>query len=238
MACRVGSHSHGTHDPKPGSIDDTDFMLVVLPPVERLLGLSKWEHWTMQQDELDVVAYSLEKYVRLVLKANPNVVGTLWLRDEDYLFRSFPFKMLQEQRHRFSSMEAYNAFAGYAYAQLKRLEGGACRGYMGAKRKELVKQFGYDPKNASHLIRLYRMGIEFVQTGTLNVFRPDAEELKTIKRGKWSLEQVRREADRLEAQMQAAKETSPLPKQPDYLWAEEFLVNVQRKKIAGFGMPL
>src|SRR5207249_9070807 len=38
------------------------------------LGLPRWEHWRMQQDELDVVIYSLEKAVRLLLKSNPNIV--------------------------------------------------------------------------------------------------------------------------------------------------------------------
>jgi len=34
-------------------------------------------------------------------------------------------------------------------------------GYMGKKRRELVMRVGYDAKNAAHLIRLLRMGIEF-----------------------------------------------------------------------------
>jgi len=58
-------------------------------------------------------------------------------------------------------------------------------GYMGKKRRELVRRVGYDAKNAAHLIRLLRMGIEFLTEGTLYVERPDAAELLDIKRGVW-----------------------------------------------------
>lgn len=231
MACQVGSQSHGTYEPSSDNLDDTDYMLVVLPPTHRLLGLARWDHWVFQQDELAVVAYSLDKYIRLLLKSNPNVFGTLYLRDDDYIFRSLPFKHLQDNRHRLESLRAYPAFAGYAYSQLKRLQNGAYQGYMGAERKALVERFGYDPKNAAHLIRLYRMGIEFVGTGKLQVYRPDREELKAIKRGEWSLERVQQEAARLEQAMFAAKTTSPLPEAPQSFWVEQFLVNTQTEQV-------
>ena len=44
-------------------------------------------------------------------------------------------------------------------------------GYMGQKRRELVRRVGYDDKNAAHLIRLLRMGIEFLTEGTIYVER-------------------------------------------------------------------
>jgi len=42
---------------------------------------------------------------------------------------------------------------------------------MGKKRRELVMRVGYDSKNAAHLIRLLRMGIEFLTEGTMYVER-------------------------------------------------------------------
>ena len=72
----MGSHSHGTYLPPedPNAVDDIDLMGFVVPPIEYHLGLPRWEHWTLQVDELDVVLYSLEKAVRLLLKSNPNIV--------------------------------------------------------------------------------------------------------------------------------------------------------------------
>ena len=37
------------------AIDDIDLMGFVVPPMRFHLGLPRWEHWRMQQDELDVV---------------------------------------------------------------------------------------------------------------------------------------------------------------------------------------
>lgn len=39
---------------------------------------------------------------------------------------------------------------------------------MGEKRKQLVAKHGYDTKNASHLIRLLRMGMEFLTVEEIN----------------------------------------------------------------------
>ena len=83
--------------------------------------------------------------------------------------------MRQERVHR--------SFNGYAVAQMRKMESGVYKGYMGDKRRSLVERFGYDTKNASHLIRLLRQGAEFLRDGELYVLRHDASELVAIKRG-------------------------------------------------------
>jgi hypothetical protein len=90
------------------------------------------------------------------------------------------------------------------------------QGYMGAKRKTIVENFGYDTKNAAHLIRLLRMGIEFLTDGELYVEREDAAQLLDIKRGLWTLEQVKAESDRLFKLAEEAYVRSSLPKAPDF----------------------
>ncbi len=101
------------------------------------------------------------------------------------------------------------------------------RAYMGAKRKELVQRYGYDCKNAAHSVRLLRMGIEFLETGELNVYRTaDADELRAIKRGLWTLEQVKHEVDRLSERIAAARDRSPLPEEPDTVLAETLLIDI------------
>ncbi|HET8712320.1 MAG TPA: nucleotidyltransferase domain-containing protein [Gemmatimonadales bacterium] len=72
----MGSHSHGTYiPPEEPEIDDVDLMGFLVPPLQYHIGLPRWEHWRLQVDELDVVIYSLDKAVRLLLKSNPNIVG-------------------------------------------------------------------------------------------------------------------------------------------------------------------
>ena len=283
----MGSHSHGTYLPpeEPTAVDDVDLMGFVVPPLEFHLGLPRWQHWTLQVDELDVVLYSLEKAVRLLLKSNPNIVGLLWLRESEYVHQHPAFGELRARRDIFSSQAAAEAFAGYAADQLKRMEAfdldrmaeyealtsaiarqGPLRevleadaqklrhiaahwglsdamltrfrklhrehfsGYMGEKRKAMVRKYQYDVKNAAHLIRLLRMGSEFIVSGNLQVYRTsDADELKVIKRGGWTLDQVKAEAERLFTGVEVARARSPLPPGPDATAANELLIAMHRR---------
>jgi uncharacterized protein len=228
-AAYMGSTSHNTYVPKdnPDSIDDVDIMGVVVPPPRLVAGLKTWEHWTLQKEELDVVLYAARKFAGLLLKSNPNVVGLLWLRPEHYLYVHPAFQALIDNRSVFTSKTAHAAFAGYASAQVKKIESGVFMGYMGAKRKELVARHGYDAKMAAHAIRLLRMGTEFLETGELKVYRDeDAEEIRSIKRGEWTLERVKQEAERGFERARAAYEKSPLPDRPDFAKAEQLLMDL------------
>ena len=70
-----------------------------------------------------------------------------------------------ENRQLFSTKKAHAAFVGYAYGQLRRMKHFVFQGYMGAKRKAIVDKLSYDSKNASHAIRIFRMGIEMMREG-------------------------------------------------------------------------
>jgi hypothetical protein len=109
----------------------------------------------------------------------------------------------------------------------------ACEGYMGQKRKQLVERFGYDTKNAAHLIRLLRMAIEFLNESVFYVQREsDATQLLDIKMGKWTLEQVKAEADRLFQRAEAAYDKSTLPAQPDMAKINELTVSIVSRHFA------
>ena len=226
MACYVGSISHGTNL-NEHSLDDVDMMAIIVPPITNVVGMKEWTHDTIMVDELDVVFYSVRKYMGLLIKANPNVVGTLFLEENMYMWRSRPWhKWMVPNRSMFSTMEAYGSFCGYASSQLARLQRGVYHGYMGEERKALVDKYGYDIKNAAHVIRLYRMGIEYLESGNLQVFRPDREELKAIKRGEWTLEQVLEEAGRLDEKIKKVRDTSNLPESVDVKVIDDLLVKI------------
>jgi predicted nucleotidyltransferase len=103
--------------------------------------------------------------------------------------------------------------------------------YMGEKRRGLVEEFGYDVKNAAHMIRLLRMGVEFLKRGTLTVDRTgiDADEIKEIKTGKWSLEDVINEGKRWEYELQRAFAETDLPRKPDFDAANQLCTKLIRK---------
>lgn len=105
-------------------------------------------------------------------------------------------------------------------------------GYLGDKRKHLVLAHGYDAKNAAHCIRLLRMAKEFLATGEMTVFRvADRDELLDIKAGKWKLEDVKALAEQLFAEVRAARDTSPLPEEPDREGAERLVVEIVKEAI-------
>lgn len=225
---RVGSHSHGTHVPPedPAGVDDTDLMVVVIPPPEYVLGLKKFEHASFKHGQWDVVIYEWSKWLRMLMKQNPNVVGTLWLEPEDayYPRLNHNLEVLIQQRDRMLSREMYNSFVGYARGQMHKMVHCAHQGYMGAKRKALVEQHGYDTKNAAHLIRLLDMAVDCLRTGTLTVRRSNAEFLKQIKRGDYNRAVIEGLAEVMFINAKDALENSPLREYPDEVFVNHTIV--------------
>ena len=210
-----GSIAHGMYVPKedPDSIDDKDAMAVVIPSVEHYFGLKEWGSRgtkEIKHDEWDIVTYELRKIVSLLAKGNPNVLSLLWLDPTMYITRTLLGQRLIDNRRLFATRSVYHSFSGYAYGHLHRMTHFKFEGYMGQKRKQLVERYGYDTKNAAHLIRLLRMGIEFLNEGELYVMRKDATQLLEVKKGEWSLEQVKTEADHLFKRAENAYDRSKL----------------------------
>lgn len=215
--CYRGSIAHGTYIPNsnPSSIDDKDIFGVAISTAEYFFGLKSFEQFERKQDYWDVLIYDFRKFVRLLTKANPNMMQVLWTPKHHFLKCDWQFERLRDNRHLFVSKTLYKAFCGYSYEQLHTMENMAYKGYMGKKRKQLVDKFGYDCKNAQHLIRLLRQGIEFLKTGELIVERPDRNELIQIKMGQWSIEKVKREASALFKIMEEVYNETKLPDKPD-----------------------
>ena len=226
-----GSIAHGTFVPSddPLSIDDKDTMAICVPPPDYYIGLRQFGSRGTQEiirGEWDVVVYEARKAFSLLAKGNPNVLSLLWLPEHLWIKRAPAGRLLLDSRHLFVGKHVYDAFVGYASAQMQKMERGAYRGYMGDKRRALVEQFGYDTKNASHMIRLLRQGIEFLATGEVQVERPDAAELLAIKRGEWDIDRVRGEAATLFEQAKEALVRSDLPSRPDHDAINELCVRV------------
>lgn len=223
-----GSIAHGTYEPSsnPLSFDDKDIMGVFVPPLEHYFGLERKEHHEVFIKEWDAVSYELVKFVSLLLKSNPNVLSLLWLAPVNYIYKNHIGERLIQNRNLFVTKEAFHSFNGYAWGQLKRMTHFKFEGYMGEKRKSLVEKFGYDTKNASHLIRLLEMGIEYLTDGSLNVQRTNATKLLSIKHGEWTLEQVQKEAERLFALSQESYVRSKLPSKVDRAKVNELLISL------------
>jgi len=226
-----GSIAHGMYVPQndPNCIDDKDVMSVCIPPLDYYLGLKEFGNKGTREimiDEWDIVIYEFKKFINMLIQGNPNVLSMLWLEGKHYIKLTNAGQKLIDNRNLFVGRHVYRSFTGYAYGQLHRMTHSACNGYMGAKRKQLVDKFGFDVKNASHLIRLLRMSIEFLKDGELYIKREDAPQLLEIKRGEWSLDKVKAEADRLFKLAEDAYLHSSLPKGPDVGAINELCIEI------------
>lgn len=134
----AGSRAFGVHHPD----SDVDVKGVAVPPAAWLHGcMRQFEQATAAEDiaafgadlgadERDVVArtklegtvFDLRKFMRLAAEANPNILEVLFCRDEEVRLVTAVGQRLRAGRALFLSARARHTFAGYATAQLKRIE--------------------------------------------------------------------------------------------------------------------
>jgi len=233
-----GSVAHNTYipDTEPNSTDDIDLMGVYMAPKEYYVGLGYGKIYRKAVekfiDKWDTVSYEFRKFIHLLLKSNPNILSLLWVIPQHYLEIEDPIhkawgKMLVDNRDCFTSRKIYKSFTGYAKDEFKAMTKHERKGYMGKKRKALIKKYGYDVKNASHLIRLLKMEIEYLDNGELKIFREeDARLLKDIKTGKWTLTDVIKYSDKLFKDAKKAYKYTNLPEEPNTKKIEELVMDI------------
>jgi predicted nucleotidyltransferase len=225
-----GSRAYGTHT----ATSDTDHRGVALPPVRWLVGFPPGDGSSLTSEHKtaanDTVVHALEKFCRLALRANPNMLEVLFCRDAEVVHLTETGAELRAMRHAFLSRQAYDSFSGYALGQLRRMGNHHTRhGAHG----QLIEQHGYDTKNAMHLIRLLRMAAELLRDGELHVYRSDSDFLLGIRAGWYSATQVQAMAEDLDAQCLAARDSSPLPEHPERERVEHWLMGVQTRWVNG-----
>jgi len=94
-----------------------------------------------------------------------------------------------------------------------------------SKRCEYIKQYGFDTKYSYHIIRLCLESQQILETGNLDL-RRDSDILKSIRRGEWTEEQVRKFfSDSEESMRKLYDESTAVPHSPDEAAIKELLVN-------------
>lgn len=95
------------------------------------------------------------------------------------------------------------------------------------KRAYLEEQFGYDTKHACHLVRLLRIGVEVLRDGVYNVYRNDAEELKSILNGSWSYDELLKYSDHMNFKIKQLIKTTSLPNNVDVEKTAKLIMQIQ-----------
>lgn len=116
-----GSHAYGMNI--EGS--DVDIRGIASLRPENILGTTLFEQFI--EEKTDTVIYGLTKMFNLLLNVNPNTIEILGCKPEHYLYLNDIGKEILDNKHLFLSKKCIGAFAGYAGAQLARLENYVCR---------------------------------------------------------------------------------------------------------------
>lgn len=225
----VGSTVHGLH--LPGT-DDRDEMGICIEPMEKIVGLQNFEQYIhrdqpegvpSQPGDLDLVVYSLRKYIRLAAAGNPTILILLFAPP---IYSNEWGKELIANSHIFASRLAGQRFLGYLKAQKERMLG--TRGQMRVTRTELIEKHGYDTKYAMHMVRLGYQGMEYLRTGklTLPIPEPARTVCMNIRLGKIGFLKLLDHVEFLENEIKKLIEASPLPRVPDFKKIDQLLVNL------------
>ncbi len=118
LVTRAGSHAYGTALPT----SDLDFKGVAIPPPEYFLGFVKKFEQAEQRQPYDATVYDIRKYFNLAADCNPSIIESMFVDEEDVIYKTDAGITLRKHARLFLSKKAKHTFSGYAYSQLKRIQ--------------------------------------------------------------------------------------------------------------------
>lgn len=125
MTCRSGSHLYGTTT----LTSDTDFVSIFIPKKSYILGLDRVEQISLgtkksnekrvnNSSDCDHTAYTLRRFIELLLKNNINIIELLFAKEKQSLVvTSDIFTQLQNMSSIIISKLVFKSFFGYACSQ-------------------------------------------------------------------------------------------------------------------------
>lgn len=211
----VGSRAFGLSNES----SDEDRRGVYLPPADWHWSLSKPpEQVEFFTDGVEEVDWEIEKFVRLALQANPNILETLW--SPAVLHADETGTELRALRGAFLSLHLYKTYSGYVLSQFRLMQKGH------------DEKGTFKPKHAMHLIRLLHSGIHALTDGEIRVdVAEHRDELLAIRAGRLSFDEVRNRALELDRLFQEAFTRSALPEKPDTDRVNRFLIAARRRRV-------
>lgn len=185
---------------------------------------NQWQQHHVEDKEAakvyDFSIYSIVKYFDLCMDNNPNMIDSLFTPDFCVLHITAVGQMVRDNRTIFLHKGAWHKFRGYAYSQMHKAE---IKNPVG-KRGEEKASLGYDAKYVYHLVRLMDEIHQILEHGDINLLRAK-EQLKAIRRGETTLEDVKRWFSEREQELDRLCQSSKLRKEPDEDRIKELLLN-------------
>jgi predicted nucleotidyltransferase len=177
--CIVGSHLYGTNT--EGS--DLDLRGFNFMPKEFLLGVKKFEQHQNLTEKDDIIVWSAEKFVRMLINGSTIAFEMLFCPANMTLRRSTPTEILLRNTNVFISARVIKSILGYAQHEWRKTLGEVTRD-LGEKRKKHIKEKGYSYKNTYHALRILQTGIDLGEYGLVTFPVSGCGFLKALKTGK------------------------------------------------------
>jgi predicted nucleotidyltransferase len=211
--CIVGSRAYGLEEDN----SDVDRRGIYLPLADlewSLLGVPE----QLERQETQECYWELEKFLRLALRANPNVLECLYT---PLVEEASPLaEELLGMRDCFLTKQVYQTYNGYVMSQFKKLG------------QDLRNKGAIRWKHAMHLVRLLLSGIAILTEGAVPVrVEEHRDHLLAIRRGKVSWQEVNAWRKELHHAFDEAWAKTKLPEHPDYDRVNSFLVKARRSRI-------
>jgi uncharacterized protein len=162
--------------------------------------------------EYDLQIFSIVKYFQLLMENNPNMIDSIFTPISCVLHSTQIGNLVRENRKIFLHKGAWHKFKGYAYSQIHKME--IKTPQKGSKRADLIEIFGFDIKFAYHVVRLVNEVEQILTEQDIDLQRNN-EQLKAIRRGEWTPEQIKVFFTEKEKSLEAVYHTSTLPYKPD-----------------------
>jgi len=225
--CMMGSVAYGVSD----DTSDIDVYGFCIPPKDMIFPHLKGEipgfgkqiqrfeqfqkHHIFEEDRqknYDITIYSIVKFFQLCMQNNPNMIDSLFVPRRCIIHSTQIGEHVRENRKMFLHKGSWHKFKGYAYSQMHKMR--IKQPEEGSKRYEGVQEHGYDLKFAYHIVRLLNEIEQILTEGDLDLER-NREQLKAIRRGEWTQEEVEVYFESKERSLEDLYTSSKMQHSPD-----------------------
>lgn len=226
-----GSQLHGTNEKD----SDFDIRAVSVLNDDYILGLKHFEHYKPKSGEggitsagdLDVEVFHYDSFIKRVHAGEANTVEMIHAPKNKIIFMDKIFEPIMDHKDLFFSKQLVRHYKGLIFRHHNQAQANPKKLQKPEKIARIMK-YGYETKEVMKCILFLRITIEFLETGVLNLYREDRNELLGFKNGDFA---TFKEADTYIQELVKKRDelylTSRIPDMPDFDKLNAFMKEYQ-----------